>query len=531
MPAPHESLSGLVPLSQSDLWSDMRRHYTEEGPRIWRHIPFMATNNPFLAQQTADLILTCATELAERGALDEAEPLYILELGAGLGRFGFHVLQRLRERGVDSTRLVYILSDCVPENLAFWQQQPQLAPFASAGLLDFALFDWLEDGPLHLRVRQRRLSHLANPVFLIANYVLDTLPQDYFKVEHHCGLLGHVPRTTTVPPDMPGNTYVVMAQLGVETVYQPWFCPPDPSPRDQVMNHWCGTIQEGQLLIPTGGLAGLDLVSKRIASRLILIAHDKGFSRYGDLYALHESGFTSHGPVCSFAVDYRSIACYCKLHNGDVYHPEHESTLAPALFTLGLQLSQLPNTRAWLQARDCDFTPFDLVNLLPDPSMISNLSFEAILTLIRISRFDPELFVSLAARLQELLPNESLARTNALLAQLPQLEENVYITPVSGDFHLIAGTLYLGLGHGKEALTYLFKSLAAKGSNELVCIQIANALLQLGKAKKAELFLLRAIAHNPNNLTSRGLLSKARELIPQKHWARVSSRPTEEGKK
>ncbi len=521
MTLPDAPQTRLVPLSQSALWPDMARHYTEAGPQIWSQIPCMATNNPFLAEQTADLILTCIAELAESGQLTSGEPVIILELGAGLGRFGYHVLKRLHDRGADATQLVYVLSDRVPRNLDFWRQQPQLVPFLRAGLLDFANFDWLENRPLHLSQRAVTLQPSGNPVFLIANYVLDTLPQDYFKVENQLGYLGHIPHSTTVPPHLPGNTYVSMSQLGVTTEYRPWFCPTNPSPRDQVLDYWCREIQEGLLLVPTGGLQGLDLALKLLGERLILIAHDKGFSRHGDLYALQESGFTSHGPVCSFTVDYRSIACFCKIHGGDAHHSDLESTLTPAFFTLGLNLRQLPRTHAWLHARDLAFSPFDLVNLLPDPSMIPLLSFDAILTLLKASRFDPELFVSLAGRLQELLPTEPLAKVNALLSLLPKLEANTYITPVSGDFHLIAGTLYLGLGYGREALEYLFKSLAAKGSNEIICFQIANALLQLGKPKKAELYLLRAIAHNPNNLTARGLLHQAREMIPPKHWARA----------
>jgi hypothetical protein len=240
----------LVPLSQTALWSDMGRHYAEAGPRIWNQIPFMATNNPFLAEQTADLIMTCVAELAESGQLTPGEPVIILELGAGLGRFGYHLLKRLHERGADATKLIYVLSDRVPRNLDFWRQQPQLGPFVSSGLLDFAHFDWLDDRPLHLSHRAITLQPSGNPVFLIANYVLDTLPQDFFKVENHLGYLGHVPHSITVPQNLPGNTYVSMSQLGVETEYRPWYCPTNPSPRDQVLNHWCREIQEGLLPEP-----------------------------------------------------------------------------------------------------------------------------------------------------------------------------------------------------------------------------------------------------------------------------------------
>ena len=76
------------------------------------------------------------------------------------------------------------MTDVVEANLSFWQSHPRLRPWVDAGRLDFARFDPAADDSLELRVSGRRLvaGSLERPPVVIANYVLDGLPQDAFAI-------------------------------------------------------------------------------------------------------------------------------------------------------------------------------------------------------------------------------------------------------------------------------------------------------------------------------------------------------------
>ncbi|HEX9256071.1 MAG TPA: hypothetical protein VF938_11020, partial [Candidatus Angelobacter sp.] len=85
-----------VPLSQSLIWRLQRDFYAERGLKAWTEdlVPSYITNNPFIAeiyaQIVAGFILDCMN-LPQKGSrpLSPDNPLRILELGAGTGKFSY----------------------------------------------------------------------------------------------------------------------------------------------------------------------------------------------------------------------------------------------------------------------------------------------------------------------------------------------------------------------------------------------------------------------------------------------------------
>ena len=66
-------------------------------------------------------------------ALSRSEPLYIVELGAGSGKFSFYMLQALNEMqdicDFPLSKVVYVMTDFTESNFKFWKDHPGLAPF------------------------------------------------------------------------------------------------------------------------------------------------------------------------------------------------------------------------------------------------------------------------------------------------------------------------------------------------------------------------------------------------------------------
>lgn len=62
--------------------------------------------------------------------LDINEPLYIIELGAGSGKFSFFMLKALDELkdicDFPMNKIVYIMTDFTENNFNFWSDHPSL---------------------------------------------------------------------------------------------------------------------------------------------------------------------------------------------------------------------------------------------------------------------------------------------------------------------------------------------------------------------------------------------------------------------
>jgi len=180
-----------LPFSQSSLWDSVRKFYSDQGPAAWQEglVPSHITSNCFIANSYASLLLGFMHD--SRGEnTDINEPVYIFEMGAGHGKFGYLVLKKMLEQQSESPELygnlkfVYIMTDFAFANIKFWQAHPKLREFVSMGILDFALFDCEHDTEISLLYSQKHITvgSLKNNIAVIANYIFDSLRCDHFRI-------------------------------------------------------------------------------------------------------------------------------------------------------------------------------------------------------------------------------------------------------------------------------------------------------------------------------------------------------------
>src|SRR5579871_4167091 len=91
-----------VPLSQSVIWGSQRDFYAQRGLKAWNEdlVPSYITNNPFIAEIFAGIVaafLQDCLSSAQGGypPLSPENPLRMLELGAGTGKFSYLFLRKL----------------------------------------------------------------------------------------------------------------------------------------------------------------------------------------------------------------------------------------------------------------------------------------------------------------------------------------------------------------------------------------------------------------------------------------------------
>jgi hypothetical protein len=193
-------------LSTSKMYMLMRKFYESKGMEAWsggnEHssdtVPFYITSNPYIVSAYVRTTLSLVLDYNAQGMLDRSAPLYILELGAGPGKFSAIFLAHLeralaarRQSALNELTIVYVMTDFTTSNVDAWRTEPALQPHITSGLLDFAVVDVdkpsVEINLIRSGVRLSSRVPTVNPVLAFANYVLDSLGMDAFR--KHSGLL------------------------------------------------------------------------------------------------------------------------------------------------------------------------------------------------------------------------------------------------------------------------------------------------------------------------------------------------------
>jgi hypothetical protein len=162
------------------LWAAQRGFYERAGIEAWRTatVPHHVTSNVALATAYARVVLAFLRDT--RGS---REPLYVVELGAGSGRFAFLFLRALEAMRCRAP-VRYVMTDVAGATIDFWRHHEAFAPFLRTGRLDLARFDGERDHVLRLDGERRTIAPGAPTarIVVIANYVFGALPQDAFAV-------------------------------------------------------------------------------------------------------------------------------------------------------------------------------------------------------------------------------------------------------------------------------------------------------------------------------------------------------------
>lgn len=178
MPDQRLLLEDACPASAALGWRIHQAAFAQEGAQAWLdfRIPYSVTGNIALARQKAEVI---------RASLPAGtDPVYVLELGAGLGFFAWHFIQAWQ--ALDASHgvrpLHYLLTDFSRSTLTAVVENPKFAPLIEAGKLGvFCL-----DQPAAAYLDPISEIHFVTPHKLqavIGNYYVCTLPTTLLRLE------------------------------------------------------------------------------------------------------------------------------------------------------------------------------------------------------------------------------------------------------------------------------------------------------------------------------------------------------------
>lgn len=520
MKAEHRFLEKKQRFSESILWKLQNEAYCQFGPEAWsqKGVPFYLTSNPYTAKQYASVVLGYIRDCLKSDSptpFDLAHPIYIFDLGAGTGRFGFLFLKELMEvldkLWHSQIHIRYVMTDIVYSNIAFCQQHPYLQKYIQRGVLDFAYYfhGMTEDQPIKLIHSQDVLttSTMHNPLILIANYFFDTIPQDLFRIKEgklEEGLISisvkHSKETeglTSADPTL--IQYLECHYDYIPASVQKYYSDPR---LNKLLEEYLSQFDNIPFLFPIGSFQSLHYFSALSRHRLLLLAGDQGVSTEAQVREWGEPKVARHGSF-SIAVSYHALSLYFKQSKGVGLLTEFSDPLFVVMTgILGGGAGRYPETCLAFQDHLNRFEPQDYWNIVSAiEDRLDSFPLGYLLKLIRLGNWDPINFNAFFDAIRKKIPEASESLKKELEIVIPRVWEHFF--PVSANesgFVLNLGVLLYELKNYSEALLFFQRSLALSGEKASTLMNMAACHLALRERPAAlDCFRRAKKAESPQN--------------------------------
>ncbi|MBV9577273.1 MAG: hypothetical protein JO057_01645, partial [Chloroflexi bacterium] len=315
-------------LSTSMLWRLQREVYNQQGVQAWSSgsVPQSITTSPYTARAYARVVLGYLRDVD--ADVNPSAPIYILELGAGSGRFGYrfvkHLTRVLQRSSVQHTSFVYIMTDVSRSMIDYWQAHPRLRPLVESGVVDFALFDAAH--PAEIRLINSgvvlRPGELVNPLLVVANYLFDSIPQDCFSVAGGVLYENLVTIRSPVPPSADSGTPPApLRDLQVSFESHPTRTEYYAEPAlDGILDGYRQRLDKVILLFPVEGIRCVEFFHELAPRGVLFVVGDLGTSREGDLGEQSSGGISTDSNFW-LSVNFHALGEYVAGLGGTVLHP------------------------------------------------------------------------------------------------------------------------------------------------------------------------------------------------------------------
>lgn len=505
-----------VPLSESKLWTLQRAFYASRGHEIWADasVPHYITSNPVIADAQAQVMVGFLRDLRAAGTLEIAQRVDVLEMGSGAGRFGFLFIERLRwliaHSALADVTVRLIMTDFTEAMAAKLARHPQLAILAEQGVVDFAQFDAANPGPLELlhSGETLRADLVTGPLVVLANYVLDSLPQDCVAFQggqaRHGLLTVRAAEAFNVsaPASTPGDLDLTWDYVGMEGPRGEGMLDAEWS---RVVEDYATVLDDTAVLLPTAALACVSYLSSH-GSRLFLFT-DKGNARTGDLMDRGDPGVAWHGGCFSMMVNFDGLGRCITERGGLALHPWHQPAhVVCAAYVLGGGAGSWPETELAYLDHLAEAGPDDFFTLqaaaLSDPG---SLTLSQMLTYLRISRFDPVVFLACFSPLLDIIAAAPAYARPDVARVVRAVWAQYFAIGEQRDFAVCVGLVLCGLHYYDEAQPYFERSIAERGVTADSALGLAICANGLGDAVAALEFCEQSLALDPSLTSARSL--------------------------
>ncbi|MNH93307.1 Tetratricopeptide repeat protein [compost metagenome] len=505
----------LYLFSQSPIWELQRRYYEEQGMLAWQdeEVPHYITSNPVIARAYAEILFAFLRDrIAVKSPAEKPETVYMLELGAGSGRMSFHLLKHLcalrDESGIEIPSFCYIMSDLPMKNIQFWSEHPSLRPFVEQGCLDFARFDAEHDETIHLLQSGIHIQKgdLAQPLVLVANYFLDSLPQELLYVHdqqmYECWMSlqqgdGITTDTSTIIGGLKPEYQYRLAEENPNSAFQ------------EVIEVYRTQLDESHFLFPHIGIRCLERLRGLSQQGFMLLTADKGDHRLNYWNGRGVPELIHHGSF-SLTANYHAFKYYYEQQGAQSLFTQHHYNHLNIGCILMVPSSDIyPEMRLAYRRFVEDFGPDDFFSLkkwVDEHLMMTEWSH--LFAYLRLSGHDSRLFKQCFKRIMELLPEIGDEDQEDLRRIIFTVWDWHYPMEQKNDLAFNCGLLLYQMDEYEDALWFFEHSMNDHEEHISVFYNMAICYYQLNRDREAIHAADQALSLDPHHEGARTLMDK-----------------------
>ncbi len=498
-------------LSRSQLWKLQRTFFEQQGISAWSEttVPSYITSNPFIANAYSKVVFGFLRDWysVASTSLDMSQPIYIIELGSGSGRFSYHFLKKLIDfftrSPLKEISIKYVMTDFSEQLVSFWQNHPSLQPFIEQGFLDFATFDAEQPNELTLRHSGTVLSSatIKNPLVLLANYLFSFIPQDCFTLQDGQLYETLITLSTSVPelglddPELLDSLEISYADHSISAEYY------DDPDFNQILYNYQQILPDTMFTFPHVALSCLRFFRSMSGGRLLLLCGDQGYSEEEDLLDSDDvADITMDGSFFSMMVNYHAIGEYVRNQGGRMLHTAHRYTnLCVSASLLGKHPDGYPETAQAFHEAIEPGGPDDFYILKSGLEGIYNaLSLQQLLVYLRFSGWDSNIFLGCYPVLLEHLKEASKAEQHELSQVAQHVWDTYYHIGEEEDLAFSIGVMLYRMEYHSEALDFFQCSMELYGPDQSTFYNVAMCYSGLRRLEEAVACLDEALELYPS---------------------------------
>ncbi len=450
----------FVRFGESPLWTMQREYFEEKGIDAWREreVPHYVTSHVLMVEAYVDIVFNYWCDGLSGGTIDPKQPLYLLELGAGCGRFAYLFLEKMcatlaRYGGCDLS-FCYLISDVSENTREFLTNHPYLQPYLNSGKAAIIPFDAEVDSAIHLPDRDIPLRKLQNPLVVVANYVFDGLIQDMFSI--HYGSVGE--GWVNLVPVSPGEDAKDLTDQPIKNrgSFGNWTLDYEWRNSVQIETHeWEGLLALYQkrldsipVLMPAGALHCLDRLEVLSNGEMLLLSADKGYFQESELRKQAPPQLSCHGSF-SLPVNFHAITAHLESKGAWVFNQKYREeglVYHAALFSESRETYGA--TMGTIVQRYEGFSPDDFFTIKQHLNTAADqLTSIQMMAYLRLSGYDARVLALFLPQLLTLQINFSPRELNDWRKALEQTWQHYFPLGEGDDFCFQVGLLAYDLEH------------------------------------------------------------------------------------
>ncbi|MCP1308517.1 tetratricopeptide repeat protein [Paenibacillus tyrfis] len=434
--------------SEAPIWNIQREYYEQEGLKAWNNdqVPQYITCNPMIAAAYAEMIFGFLQDRANKE--DSSEPVLIVELGAGAGRFAFHVLHELCQlidyAGITLPSFRYIMTDLAMNNVLAWKGHPALQAFIAKGILDFARFDAVHDTVLNLIVSDATISKgdLKQPFVIVANYFFDSIPQELLYVAegkiYEADVFIEYPelKDSLKPSELLDQISLHYKHRRAPEYEQETY------PYRDVIALYQEQLEDSHILYPVAGLTCLERLNQMSQEGFLLITADKGDHLLENWKFAEPPELILHGSF-SLTANYHAIQQVMEQKGALALFPPHhyKNINIGCIINMDTPMGYIQTRLAYRRFIE-RFGPDEFFSLKEWVDLnLDSMELQQILSFWRLGGYDAEFFIQSTKQVSSLLLDANDQEKQDIFRGIQLMWSSYYVMEQRYDIALEAGLL------------------------------------------------------------------------------------------